>query len=560
MNSPLTIKPRTEDNHFASLRWCMFASAVGLTVSHFATWAAVWVMLVGVAPLMYYHLGYLRPKASEGISQTAIDSVYYFGFLVTIAALALSAVTVAKNGKTANLDEVAYQFGLGLLATGYAVFARMHLSSINAGSHELSAEAILDRYAQRSTELVSNVELASEQFATMAANLSNRTERIVEEAHKTLRDSLTDLTKLFDEQMRSTLASSQEAVREVRALVHDTSFANEREEMQKSMRASVEVTGSLSMAMTTLARQLIENSNHTERLGVKTAAVTNQMEQLSTEIASLGGVEGKVAEAGTALVSTTQALLLGMESIRSHVDDLEDITDAVKSSAPAFRSLRTLSQKLGEQMGALYESTESLSASTSRIGQVATEYQKLAQSVEGIHDAAPSTLTRMEALGAQIDSLVEQLKRLAESSTSVDKPVVELQGLSEQVAKALGTVGQAAKDVQTNAFEASQAIQRQTHTQLQAVERIQQAAGNLQYTNTIHGQSADLLKQLTQQVQDFSANLAEASAAVRNTVGEALKDLQSDVRKTSELSHLFGERMNEAAQFLLDEAQRRRAA
>jgi hypothetical protein len=131
-----------------------------------------WVaMLGGSAPLLYYHLAYLTPRAKKGLAQAAIDSVYYFGFLVTVAALAVSAVSLAVTDGKAPLTEIAFQFGLGLLATGYSVFARLHLTSISTWVEEASPEAVLDRYVVRSRELVTNVELASEQFVSLANNL-----------------------------------------------------------------------------------------------------------------------------------------------------------------------------------------------------------------------------------------------------------------------------------------------------------------------------------------------------------------------------------------------------
>src|SRR4051812_18321375 len=112
-----------------------FAFLIGATVLRQPPWIAT---LGGVAPLVWYHVGYLSPRARAGLSQSAIDSVYYFGFLITIAALGVSAVSLAASGGKASMDAVAYQFGLGLFATGYAVFARMHLTSISTWLDEQS--------------------------------------------------------------------------------------------------------------------------------------------------------------------------------------------------------------------------------------------------------------------------------------------------------------------------------------------------------------------------------------------------------------------------------------
>src|SRR5262249_25424966 len=82
---------------------------------------------LGLIPLVIYHVHLTRSRADR-LSQTAIDSVYYFGFLVTVAALGASALYVAMNRNRLDFGTVALQFGLGLFATAYAVFARIHLN------------------------------------------------------------------------------------------------------------------------------------------------------------------------------------------------------------------------------------------------------------------------------------------------------------------------------------------------------------------------------------------------------------------------------------------------
>src|SRR6185369_2077168 len=132
--------PQVAGNFFSTLFICAstsFGLLVAATYLQLPPWAG---MLGGGLPLAYYHLGYLLPRARKGLSHAAIDSVYYFGFLVTIAALGVSAVSLAVTGGKAPLNNIAFQFGLGLLATGYAVLARMHLTSITTYVDEGSPE------------------------------------------------------------------------------------------------------------------------------------------------------------------------------------------------------------------------------------------------------------------------------------------------------------------------------------------------------------------------------------------------------------------------------------
>src|SRR5438876_5052062 len=71
---------------------CFSISAIGLT-SYYHGHPLV-AMSLGIAPLILYH-ALLVFYASDGLTQATIDSVYYFGFLVTVAALGASAIHVA---------------------------------------------------------------------------------------------------------------------------------------------------------------------------------------------------------------------------------------------------------------------------------------------------------------------------------------------------------------------------------------------------------------------------------------------------------------------------------
>jgi hypothetical protein len=67
---------------------CSFFFLVTTQLIGLPPWGSI---LFGICPLIWYHLGYLVPRARKGLTQAAIDSVYYFGFVLTLSALALSA-------------------------------------------------------------------------------------------------------------------------------------------------------------------------------------------------------------------------------------------------------------------------------------------------------------------------------------------------------------------------------------------------------------------------------------------------------------------------------------
>src|SRR4051794_33394860 len=73
------------------------ASVVGLSVASWLSSKALVVFAFGMVPLVAYHLRLLS-DVGKGLSQTTIDTVYYFGFIVTIATLAATVLFIATRG------------------------------------------------------------------------------------------------------------------------------------------------------------------------------------------------------------------------------------------------------------------------------------------------------------------------------------------------------------------------------------------------------------------------------------------------------------------------------
>jgi drug/metabolite transporter (DMT)-like permease len=91
-------------------------------------------LIAGVLPLLGYYYALARKKL---LSPSEIDSVYYFGFLVTVITLVSTAVAIGIATKLPELKWILLQFGLGLIATGIALFARLMLMTKSTSEVEL---------------------------------------------------------------------------------------------------------------------------------------------------------------------------------------------------------------------------------------------------------------------------------------------------------------------------------------------------------------------------------------------------------------------------------------
>ena len=277
-----------KDNHFNYLITCIAISIASLFAFTYFSPSPLLAMAAGVAPLIFYHVAYLAPKARNGLSQAAIDCVYYFGFLITVSALAISAISIALN-KSGNLSLVIHQFGIGLFATGYAVIARMHLSSMATSLDEVSQETLMKSYIQKSLEMVNHIDLATSSLSAFSSTIMQRTEQVTNEALTISQKSMVDVAKVFEEEMKTSLASTREGLSEIIGLVRATSFTAERDELRNGIKSSIENTYLLNKALEELALKVKAGSQSATESNGAFGNLNNSLIQLSNTIKANSG-------------------------------------------------------------------------------------------------------------------------------------------------------------------------------------------------------------------------------------------------------------------------------
>jgi hypothetical protein len=260
--------------YFRILARCMTLSAVALVAGIVLPLPPIVPLALGLMPLIWYHLGYLRRHAGDGISQPAVDSVYYFGFLVTIGALGATALRLGLHGIEGSFADVAMQFGLGLLATGYAVWARMHLTASSALLDEANLEEEMNKYVERSRELVSNVELASNSFRAYAETVIASSREFTLRVHEDTGAEIKLAAETFRNAIYGLTEEGKAAVQALRTVVSDVTFGAEREDLKRSVL-------SMTKTVTTLAHTL-------EELKVSSAAGASSIGQFAGGLASVG--------------------------------------------------------------------------------------------------------------------------------------------------------------------------------------------------------------------------------------------------------------------------------
>lgn len=435
-----------------------------------------WIGLcAGLAPLCIYHFILYRKKI---VSATEVDSIYYFGFLVTVVTLVATALSIGLEKDPLKVSSVLVQFALGLVATGYALFARLHLlTKLNsqaetdvvdsteklaksiekvAGEFDRAGHhvtAFVDLTQQRMTEMEHKLQLAEHTFesklntaalafndalAQTAANSLGKTAGVVDEATR---------------QFSSSISSVMEEIGRVQNEAEAISFARAAERIaifSQSMESSI---GSITSKVTSASEgsaaaiaELTASARKTQKLA----------EQIAQRLGSLGKVEtllSTIEKTATALEEISKTASNTSDSISSLGEKLSQAEEGVRKNLTAPLSSIGLSEvlkntigTLGQLEGAASSLLSSISDQTKHFNAFAPELFRQVRGTTGetlstfdsLNAALISATSGLNSIGGKVSALeelgpaaalaVHQLKALAVSASQSARNVSSSQG------------------------------------------------------------------------------------------------------------------------------------
>ena len=389
----------TDFNYSIVLTRCMLLSALALGIGvAFPILPPAATFIGALVPLIWYHTMFLRPRAVDGLPQPAIDSVYYYGFLITIGALGATALDLSLHGMSDDFAPVAFQFGLGLLATGYAVWARVHLTASTRILDEDELRIIMNRQIAQSRELLGNVELASSSFEAFAAVLLQRSEQFALDAEARSRSSIDAAIKTFSDGIAAMTQQAQVALTDLRGVVNDVTFGSEREALRNSVSAMVETVTELSQSLDRLrtsssagAGSVGEFAGSLERVNLAATAAGGRLEPLGQE--------------NGAIARFDQAMRGGGERAREFAAAAEGATTAVTSFGEAGATGRQAMDAIGRKatltatkLGILGDALDAVTASGDGLAETTS-------ALAGLRDAAEAGAGGLREIQAQLAAL-----------------------------------------------------------------------------------------------------------------------------------------------------------
>jgi methyl-accepting chemotaxis protein len=418
-----------------------------------------WLGVVfGFIPLIIYH--YILSKKNL-LSSAEIDSIYYFGFLVTVVTLVSTAISI---GMAATLPEVKWilrQFGLGLVATGYALFARIWLMGKSSDAVEMDV-------VEATTKLVGSIRNVSNQFDEAGYDSV--------EFVKTLKLRLEDLLNEADKRLSDNLKNTIESISEANQEIVNNSISKTSEMLD---RATNKFSESISLVMEEVIRI------HTEAQAINFEKASEKLSSFSKEIeSSFGSIAEKSIEASedaakgigelTATVRKTQKLAVEigaklasfnevailLQSVSGTVESVKELDQAISSSNKSLnefstrsalasvalnnevieplaslninQSLKDVTSNITNGSNHLNKSFEEISDATKKLSTAFNENIRLLEEMRGGVDQSKLIASGITTLGAEIETLKTEFSDLNGSIKELKNSIASLNKIAEQ--------------------------------------------------------------------------------------------------------------------------------
>ena len=322
------------------------------------------IFLSGFIPIVLYHYLLNQQRFTrEGrihLSDAEVDSVYYFGFVITLITL-IAAVFTLGLAKTGDIDpqKIGLQFGLGLLVTGYALIGRLHLQITNES--DLEPEDAYANYVDRVNSLLGRVDVAY-------ADLDELLKRLVERLRTTLETESRENSSRINRQVEDSFAPLLVACQQLAMQIGEDGLRNDIESMRTVVSSTNRTFKSFDTRLQTLAEQTEQSTQPIAKLGDALAACERGSADLASVLNSLS-IDSKITQS---LNESVQAISNVFQNFSISVQRLEnDFGTNSQQSSTAFRqfneslvtSTQLLSQSMSQLALAMAESSKTLSSS-----------------------------------------------------------------------------------------------------------------------------------------------------------------------------------------------------
>lgn len=523
----------------------LVVGAIVIARSSWPTWASWLVMLPGIAPLCWYHRKVLLPKAESGLPQVAIDSVYYFGFLVTVAALCISALMVGLHGAAASIDTIVMQFSAGLVATGYAVAARLDLQSRGSATSEATLEEVMDKYVHKSIALVDNVEKASQRLSVFSQQIVERTIEAAELTRLAANEKMLGVATQFSDQMGEALESARQGIHEFRVVMNSTAFAAERQQYVDGMKESVHAVRALNAGIADLVTKTQEKVRLTQQDIAASTNLSARLNEFALQVSEVSGPQGLGASAAW-LKASCESVSAAQVALTGATQTLQQLVETVELSGNALEQVRKTGKRATDQFNKLSDTAE-------RVGDASAQIESLAESAKSLARHVQTFDATVETLSGTAEEFAANLEKARTASGVLDASITQLPAQAEAIEAFGARIGRSLEAIAGQAAQATASSETLAASSANASKALDGAVRLGESVTTLEGSVATLQKlfgDLGASVAHAQDAMQETSVEARERFAESAQQLDQDIRRSATSVMAAVERLGEATRAL----------
>lgn len=392
-------------------------------------------LVVGLTPMATWHW---LLHDSRNASQAEIDTIYFFGFLVTLVTLMCAALLLVLQPAGLRSEQqiltIGVQFALGLLATGYGLFARVILT--NRRSMINDQEEAVAQYLENMQSMLYRMRDAVEVFdkfqSQVVENAEKGAERVASSALGVVKAQLQEPLEELGSSLKKIAADFSELDESGSIKKMNTGFTRTNTALSKVSKSIDELDSKiasdtpsiteLTPLMRDLSQSVIELKSELQKLREETAQVT-------TVSAGLRAEYGEFSDATGTLVAELSEI--NAETVAERFSLLSSNVGELSASIGSIR------QHIETMSGLLPAANQGFDNVTGKISQFGDKAKQLSDSLDTIKNG----LVRFETLGTSIERLNGQIKNLSDSfsgnSSGSDTSFQNLTGQLNSLAKDL---------------------------------------------------------------------------------------------------------------------------
>lgn len=420
-------------------------------------------------PLAWYFSRLLREaRQDHSLGQSAVDSIYYFGFLITIFSLAASVFRVWLHGIGQDIGALIAHFGVGLLATGLALAFRMWLTAVTEQLGKKDLDETIETYIRRIDDVVTKVEMSAASFEGLSRSLQERTESVVGAAASSFEATARGMTQTFRENLELITRDATGAIQLFSTTVKEVSMAEHVVTFDRNLGSLTTGLQGFANEMKVYGRKLAEDAHkstmvaldktvtaHCEGLAKLTARSTEamndildgieeidfvddaaivreHMQALSTTVNNItkkfGMLEVKIEEAAVTKSAETVRLV-----VEGFARDFKGISAMIENEAleRVQSILKNIAAETEVTMGAAAkngsaEMVEKMNSVAAVIAQVSEDIRraKVGEQVTSLADAAEDAHTALSDSAGEFRAVVAEMKKL-EARISAINPIFD---------------------------------------------------------------------------------------------------------------------------------------